>query len=81
LPLVVEVTGEAVDVLDGPARRELGQLEGRLSARFRRPGLGDGTPDRALVRFLVRAGAGTTLTVEARHPRAGRDRRVVVLEG
>ena len=81
LPLVVELTGDGIEVLDGPARRELGQLEGRLSARFARPGFGDGTPDRALVRFVVRAAAGATMTIEARHQRAGRDRRVIVLEG
>ncbi|MFZ9042210.1 MAG: M14 family metallopeptidase [Ilumatobacteraceae bacterium] len=75
-PVTVEVVG--VEVLDGPARRRLGveaagsvggQLEGRSALRFR--GANDGTPDRALVRFVVRADAGDELTVVARHDRAG----------
>jgi hypothetical protein len=47
-----------------------GQLDGRAAHRF--AGGNDGTPDRALVRFVVRAAPGTTVTVTARHDRAGR---------
>jgi Zinc carboxypeptidase len=81
LPLVVELSGDGVTVADGPARRELGQLEGRVRHRFDAGARNDGTPDRVLERFVVRAPAGTTLHVEARHPRAGRDVRTVVLGG
>ena len=68
LPLTVELTGG--EVLDGPARREFGQLDGRAALRFRRGH--DGTPDRALATFVVRAAPGATLTATASHPRAGR---------
>jgi len=68
-PLVAELTGEGAAVLDGPSRRQLGQLEGRAALRFAHAH--DGTPDRALVAWTVRAAAGTTLTITATHPRAG----------
>ncbi len=35
-PIVVELTGDGVTVLDKPARREVGQLEGRAAMRFTR---------------------------------------------
>lgn len=81
LPLVVELSGDGVAVVDGPARRELGQLEGRVTHRFGGGGGNDGTPERVLARFVVRAPAGTAVRIEARHPRAGRDERTVVLGG
>ena len=46
-PIVVELAGEGVTVLDKPARREVGQLEGRAAMRFTLRH--DGTPDRVLV--------------------------------
>lgn len=76
-PVTLEVTGG--EVLDGPARRRLGveapgpaggQLEGRAALRF--AGWNDGTPDRALVRFVVRAPSGTRLTITVNHDRSGR---------
>jgi murein tripeptide amidase MpaA len=67
-PLVAELTG--ADVLGGPARLELGQLGGRLQQQFVY-GKNDGTPDRALASWTVRAVAGTTVRVVATHQRAG----------
>jgi hypothetical protein len=76
-PITVEVVGG--EVVDGPRRRRLGvetagpaegQLDGRAALRF--AGGSDGTPDRALVRFLVRAPSGSVLTVIANHDRSGR---------
>lgn len=67
LPLVAELSG--AEVLDGHPRRQLGQLEGRAALRFRHAV--DGTPDRALATWTVRAPAGTSVTVTATHPRAG----------
>ena len=81
LPITVEVAGVAdgaLDVLDGPARRQLGQLEGRAALRFR--GTNDGTPDRHLERFVIRAPEGTTLRIRAVHPRAGADEVTVTLD-
>ncbi len=76
LPLAVEVSGGAV--VDGPARREFGQLDGRSALRFRNGH--DGTPDRVLATFVVRAPAGTGLTATAAHPRAGRAAITITLE-
>ncbi|MGZ4765623.1 MAG: M14 family metallopeptidase [Ilumatobacteraceae bacterium] len=67
LPVAATLSG--ADVVGGPARVEVGQLEGRLQIRFS-PG-NDGTPDRTLVAWVVRAPAGTPINVEVSHPRAG----------
>jgi hypothetical protein len=66
-----------VEFLGTPSRTTIGQLGGGVDARFGH-GL-DGTPDRALVTWVVRAVAGTELTVVVRHDRAGSDRATVVL--
>ncbi len=70
LPLEAELSGKAVTVIDGPARRELGQLEGRAAARFTRRR--DGAGDRVLASWIVQAPEGERITVDVRHPRAGR---------
>ena len=78
--VTVEVTGEIADqveVIDGPARRTCGQLDGRAALRFR--GGNDGTPDRTLVAFTLRAPAGTVVEVAARHDRAGVARETTTL--
>ena len=68
-PIVVELTGDGVDVLDKPARREVGQLEGRAAMRFT---LGnDGTPDRVLVTWTVMAEEGAVANIVAKHDRSG----------
>jgi hypothetical protein len=69
-PVTATVSGDGVEVVGGPARVQVGQLEGRAAMRFAEGN--DGTPDRALATWVVRARAGTTLTVEASHDRAGR---------
>jgi murein tripeptide amidase MpaA len=68
----------------GHAREELGQLEGRAYT----PAVpsswggwsGDATDDRVKVEWVVRAPAGATLKLTARHERAGVVRREVMLE-
>lgn len=77
LPIVAEATGDGVEVIGGTARQQVGQLEGRASMRFRE--MNDGTPDRVLVAWTVRAAPGTALTVSARHPRAGLARTTLTL--
>ena len=57
-PVVAEVAGEAIEVVGGPARVKLGQLAGRAALRF--ANWHDGTPDRVLATWVVRAAAGTT---------------------
>lgn len=79
-PLTVEVVEpgqRGVTVLDGPTRRQFGQLEGRAAMRF--SNATDGTPDRVLATFVVRAAPGTFVDVVARHQRAGEVRAAVEL--
>lgn len=81
-PVVVEVRaadGAPLEVLGAPARARLGQLEGRVSLRWNGWSPNDGTPDRALHAWVVRADPGRTVSVVASHPRAGRAEAVVVL--
>jgi hypothetical protein len=77
LPLVAELAG--AQVLGGPARLELGQLAGRVSARF--AGWNDGSPDRVLATWVVRAVEGTEVTVAVSHQRAGSTSATVTLAG
>ena len=80
LPTVVELTGPAgLEVLDPPARREVGQLAGRSELELRSDRTNDGTADRALVTWTVRAPAGTEVAIEARHQRAGRAQQTLRL--
>ena len=80
LPAVVELTGPAgLEVLDPPARREVGQLAGRSELELRSDRTNDGTADRALVTWTVRAPAGTEVVIEARHQRAGRAQQALRL--
>jgi hypothetical protein len=67
LPVAAHLAGATVAV--GTARQELGQLGGRSGMRFSQRH--DGTPDRALVSWVVRAPAGTAVTITAEHQRAG----------
>ncbi len=75
LPLVAEITG--ADVVGGTGRRELGQLSGRSALQF--SGASDGTPDRVLAKWTVRATPGTSVDVTARHPRGGVARATIEL--
>jgi hypothetical protein len=72
LPVVAElVLPPGAEVVDPPARREVGQLAGRSAFDLDGGEQSDGTPDRVLVTWVVRAPAGTTVTVAVRHARAG----------
>lgn len=75
LPIVAQLDGAAV--VGGPARVELGQLGGRLAARF--SGRHDGTPDRTLATWVVQGRPGTTVQVAVEHQRAGRATAEIVL--
>ncbi len=81
-PIVVEIVVETVDgsieVVGGAARLTIGQLGGGVDSRF--AGGSDGTPDRALVAWTVRAPVGTTVTAVVRHDRAGTDRASIRLQ-
>lgn len=75
LPLVAHLGG--AEVVGGPARLELGQLGGRLDARF--AGGSDGSPDRTLASWVVRGSAGTQVDVSVSHQRAGTTSVVLTL--
>ncbi len=68
-PIVVELTGDGLTVIDKPARREVGQLDGRAALRFKRRH--DGTPDRVLVAWTVVAEEGAIANIVAKHDRSG----------
>ena len=68
--LPISATLSGATVVGGPARIELGQLSGRLRARF--DSCNDGTPDRALATWVVQAAAGTSVAISVAHQRAGR---------
>ena len=75
LPIAATLSG--AEVVGGPARLELGQLEGRAAARF--AGRHDGTPDRTLATWIVRGEAGVEVHVHVAHQRAGSVDVTVVL--
>lgn len=83
-PLVVTVdVPDGGELVLGDRRTECGQLTGR---NLQEPMIGlmptnDVTTDRAKVEWVVRAPAGGTVTVTARHQRAGTVRAEVVLGG
>jgi len=82
LPIVVELRLPAgVEIVGAPARVEAGQLEGRSAFRLDGGRRNDGTPDRALLSWVVRGTPGAVITAEARHQRAGTARVEVELEG
>ncbi len=68
-------------LLDGDPRRSLGQLAGRSQQRSTATwwGYTPGTPDRALVQWLVEAPEGGSIAVTVRHDRAGTARRELEL--
>jgi hypothetical protein len=68
LPISATLSGAIV--VGGPARIELGQLSGRLRARFE--ARNDGSPDRVLATWVVQAAAGTSVAISVAHQRAGR---------
>jgi len=79
-PLEVTLSLPAgVTLVSGERRVEAGQLTGRalkLYADFWAP---DPTTDRAKVEWVVRAPAGSAVTITAKHPRAGTLTRTVTL--
>ncbi len=78
LPVTAEMTlPTGAELVAGDQRQLLGQLAGAGAARFAHST--DATAHRALAAWVVRACAGTQLTVTARHPRAGVARATVLL--
>jgi hypothetical protein len=74
LPAVVEISRSGagdIELVEGEARVRIGQLEGRAKYLLDGGAMSDGTPDRHLHSWLVRAPSGTSLTITATHQRAG----------
>jgi murein tripeptide amidase MpaA len=80
-PLEAEITlPEGGKLIAGERKVELGQLDGRVNRRsLLWWATNDATSDRAKVEWVVEAAAGSTVTVEARHQRAGTIRRELTL--
>ncbi|MFZ9731116.1 MAG: M14 family metallopeptidase [Ilumatobacteraceae bacterium] len=82
LPAVVEISGangSSVEVIEGEARVRIGQLEGRSKVLLDGGAMSDGTTDRHLQTWVVRAKSGTVVTLSATHQRAGSASTTVTL--
>lgn len=79
-PVVAEIrtAADGFEMLDGSARRQLGQLAGASSARF--TGSTSSTPDRTTCSWLFRAPAGSQVVASVSHQRAGTDEVELALE-
>ncbi len=79
-PLEVEITlPEGAELVSGQRRTELGQLEGR-ALKNTIYWQADPTTDRAKVEWVIRAPAGSSVTLTASHQRAGKITKVITLE-
>ena len=80
-PLEAEITlSGGGRVIGGEQKAELGQLQGRVHRRsLLWWASDDATSDRAKVEWVIEAPAGSTVSVEARHQRAGTVRRELTL--
>jgi len=67
------------EVIGVPTRRELGQLAGRVLKSSMLGAGSDGTSDRAMAEWTVRARAGTEVSLSAMHQRAGTVRTTLTL--
>lgn len=81
LPLTAELALPAgAEIIGDVNRVRLGQLAGRSGFRVDGGGRNDGTPDRVLATWMVRAADPAGITVTASHPRAGTRQQVVIAE-
>jgi hypothetical protein len=72
-----EITGDSIVVIGGAVRQQFAHLEGRASMRFTYGH--DGTPDRALVSWVITAPEGSEATISVISDRTGRVSSSVVL--
>ncbi len=78
LPLTAELElPDGTSIERGPNRVTLGQLTGRSALRLDGGSRNDGTGDRALATWVVRASSCDGIVAVASHPRAGTTRRAV----
>ena len=82
LPAVVEISGansSAIEVIEGEAKVRIGQLEGRSKVLLDGGAMSDGTTDRHLQTWIIRAKSGSVVTLSASHQRAGSASTTVTL--
>ena len=81
LPLTAELQLPAgAKIVNGVNRQQLGQLSGRSGYLLDGGSRNDGTPDRVLARWFVRAlGSGAGAAVTVIHPRAGQRTSVITI--
>jgi hypothetical protein len=82
LPAVVEISGangSSVEVIEGEARVRIGQLDGRSKVLLDGGAMSDGTTDRHLQTWIIRAKSGSVVTLSASHQRAGSASATVTL--
>ncbi|GAA0932000.1 M14 family metallopeptidase [Kribbella koreensis] len=79
LPLTAELRlPDGASIERGPNRVTLGQLSGRSALRLDGGARNDGTADRVLTSWIVRAASIEGLVAIASHPRAGTKQRAVI---
>ncbi|MFM9123299.1 MAG: hypothetical protein ACKOQX_10660, partial [Actinomycetota bacterium] len=69
LPITVEISGATT--IGCNAKERVGQLMGRVRFLFNGGAMSDGTPDRLMHTWVVRATRGTEISLTVRHPRCG----------
>jgi len=82
LPAVVEISGanrSAIEVIEGEAKVRIGQLEGRSKVLLDGGAMSDGTTDRHLQTWIIRAKRGSVVTLSASHQRAGSSTTLLTL--
>jgi hypothetical protein len=69
LPITVEISGATT--IGCAAKEKVGQLSGRAMFLLNGGAMSDGTPDRLLHSWVVRASHGAEVALTVRHPRCG----------
>jgi len=78
LPITVEISGATT--VGCEARAKAGQLSGRAMFLLNGGAMSDGTPDRLMHSWVVRASRDTQVTLTVRHPRCGEVSATLKLE-
>jgi murein tripeptide amidase MpaA len=80
-PVIAEITlPDGATLITGKSREELSQLEGKANKAAGNNGYAtDFTEDRAKIEWIINAPQGGTVTLSARHERAGQHSRTITL--
>jgi hypothetical protein len=77
LPITVEISGATT--IGCAAKEKVGQLSGRAMFLLNGGAMSDGTPDRLMHSWVVRASHGAEVALTVRHPRCGEVRATLKL--